>query len=318
MISIVVPVYNVEKYIEKCLESIVKQSYKDFELLLINDGSTDNSTEVINKYLTDKNLNWKLINKENGGLASARNFGINESKGEYISFIDSDDCLTEDFIENLLFLIKQDNYDFSFCNYKYVSEQTIEKDSNNETKEFNRNDLLISFLRRTVNFVVPSMMFNKDFLLNNNLFFDEKIRFSEDQPFIWNCILHSEKANYSYKKMYGYYLRESSIMTSSSLDKIKKSYEEYSKYITNIFKPYKQLNAISKLIIPRWQLGALYTSARILDFKEFVEIYNFFDGKTLLKRIIGISEIKAYALAFVSSISCLLLYKLSNVLNLNK
>ena len=119
MISVIVPVYNVEKYITKCLESIANQSYKDFELLLVNDGSRDNSIDIARDYLQDISIDWKVINKENGGLASARNTGLVNAKGDYVVFIDSDDCLHKDFLSFLLNSIELNDYDFSFCNFKY-------------------------------------------------------------------------------------------------------------------------------------------------------------------------------------------------------
>ena len=318
MISVVVPVYNVEKYITKCLESIIRQSYKDFELLLVNDGSTDKSVEIINECLLNSNLNWKLINKENGGLASARNTGIKEAKGDYVSFIDADDCVSDDFLYNLINAIEKDDYDFSFCAFQYIKDQSLTQDKNENTQIFDRDTLLLSFLKRNISFVVPSMFFKKNFLIENNLFFDEDIKFSEDQPFIWNVILHSNKTIYLYKKMYGYYIRENSIMTSSSYTKIENSYKEFSEYIFNLFNKFPQYKKVYDFIIPRWQLGTLYTSARILNYDEFVNLYNLFDGKTLFKRVKNIGEKKAYALSFVTSFSSKLLYSLCNRMNLNK
>ena len=89
-ISIIVPVYNVEKYLKRCIDSILNQSFTDFELILVDDGSTDNSGEIIDEYAI-KDERIKVIHKENGGLSSARNVGIEYSKGNYIAFVDSDD-----------------------------------------------------------------------------------------------------------------------------------------------------------------------------------------------------------------------------------
>ena len=96
LISIIVPIYNVEKYLRQCLESISEQTYKNFECLLINDGSPDNSAEICREYV-EKDARFRYFEKENGGLASARNLGIKYSKGKYISFIDSDDWVEPDY-----------------------------------------------------------------------------------------------------------------------------------------------------------------------------------------------------------------------------
>lgn len=87
-ISIIIPVYGVEKYIKQCLESVINQSYKNLEIIIINDGTEDDSMKIVEKYLSDKRI--KVINKENGGLSSARNIGMINSTGEYIYFLDSD------------------------------------------------------------------------------------------------------------------------------------------------------------------------------------------------------------------------------------
>ena len=153
--------------------------------------------------------------------------------------------------------------------------------------------------------------------MENNLFFDEKIRFSEDQPFIWNVILHSGRSVYLYRKMYGYYLRDDSIMTGSSYEKIIASYREFKEVITKIFSGYPEYDNVRELILPRWELGALYTSARIVDYEQYRKIYEEMDGRSILSRIRGIGEIKAYLLAGVCSISLKLLYKLCRRMDLN-
>lgn len=318
MISVVVPVYNVEKYIVNCLESIVNQSYKDFELLIVNDGSQDNSIKLAEEYLKSSTIDWTVINKDNGGLASARNEGIKHAKGEYISFVDSDDYIAKDFLKKLIDIIRKDDYDFSFCNFKYIKSQYLESNVSDNDCAFVKQELLSVFLKRTINFVVPSMLFKKEFLVKNNLFFNEEIKFSEDQPFIWNVILHSNKTIYSYNQLYGYYLRQNSIMTSSSFEKIKNSYIEYKNYIDAIFNNYQEYDYIKSLILPRWQLGTLYSAARILDYSEYRRLYDLFDGKNIYERIKTIDELKAIALAMVASISCKLIYKMSNKLDLTK
>lgn len=316
MISVIVPVYNVEKYIVKCLDSIVKQDRRDFELLLVNDGSKDGSIALAKEYLADKDVDWRIIDKENGGLASARNAGLKQAKGEYISFIDCDDVISEDFLSKMMEAIGEED-DFAFCAFRFVKSQDISKDDNAEKIVFDKEALLNAFLKRNIAFVVPSMFFKKSFLLENDLFFDEKIRFSEDQPFIWNVILHSERSVYLYRKMYGYYIRENSIMTSSSFEKIINSYREFKEVITKMFSEYPEYDETKKLLIPRWELGALYSSARIVEFDQYQKIYEEMDGKSIFSRIKGLGEIKAYLLAAVCSLSPKLLYRLCRRMDLN-
>ena len=116
MISVIVPVYNVEEYLEECLKSIQKQTYSDIEVILVNDGSTDRSKEICERYC-EKDSRFKLVNQENKGLSGARNRGMLESKGEFISFVDSDDVLKEDMLEQLMKQMTSEDIDIVECWY---------------------------------------------------------------------------------------------------------------------------------------------------------------------------------------------------------
>lgn len=124
MISVIVPIYNVEKYLSKCIESILSQTYKDLEIILVNDGSIDNSGKVCEEY-KKKDRRIKVIHKENGGLSDARNVGIEISKGEYIAFIDSDDWIDEEYIEVLYKLLIENNADISICSFTKVYNEDV-------------------------------------------------------------------------------------------------------------------------------------------------------------------------------------------------
>ena len=316
MISVIVPIYNVEKYLENCLKSIVEQTYRDFELIVVDDGSSDKSVDIANNYLKDKDIKWSLIKKENGGQSSARNAGLRAAKGELISYIDSDDVISPEFLSELVKVLK-DDCDFSFCGFEYIKTQNIDKRSEKkESRIYQKDELLIDFLKRTVSFVVPSMLFRKEFLIDNNLFFEESIRFSEDQAFIWDVLLHCQKAVYVSSKMYGYFLRERSIMTGSPYQRVVDSYNEYKNTIDNIFKDYGQYNNIKKIVMPRWELGTLYSSASLLQYEDYKKLYDAMDGTTLLSRVKGIGEIKAILLAIVARISPKLLYLLCRKMTL--
>lgn len=115
-VSVVVPVYNVENYIEKCIDSILVQSFKDFELIIVDDGSTDKSGELAEKYLSDSRV--QVLHKENGGLADARNYGIHKAGGEYICFIDSDDWVEPQYIEHMLKIAEENDADVVVCDFK--------------------------------------------------------------------------------------------------------------------------------------------------------------------------------------------------------
>ncbi|MDU1700948.1 MAG: glycosyltransferase family 2 protein, partial [Streptococcus mitis] len=117
LISIIVPIYNVENYLRQCLDSIMSQTYQNFECLLINDGSPDNSADICREYV-EKDSRFKYFEKENGGVSSARNLGIERSGGAYITFIDSDDLVESDYLEVLYKVLKDEAADISVLTYK--------------------------------------------------------------------------------------------------------------------------------------------------------------------------------------------------------
>lgn len=120
LVSIIVPIYNVEKYLRKCVDSLLKQSYSNIEILLIDDGSTDNSGRISDEYSNYNNV--RVYHKENGGLSDARNFGIEHSKGEFLAFVDSDDYVAEDYILRMIDKIQKNDVDIVACSYYDISE----------------------------------------------------------------------------------------------------------------------------------------------------------------------------------------------------
>ena len=130
-VSIIVPVYNVEKYLRECLESIINQTFQDIEIICVNDGSTDNSRKILTEY-AQKDLRIKIIDKENGGLSSARNAGLKIAQGEFISFIDSDDWVDKTMVEKLYNNIKALNTDISICAVHQYDESKQEFDDNSK------------------------------------------------------------------------------------------------------------------------------------------------------------------------------------------
>ena len=125
-LSIIVPVYNVEKYLDKCLERILNSTYKDFELIVINDGTKDNSEQIITKYLDNEKYKDKItyISKENSGLSDTRNLGMSKAKGEYIAFVDSDDYIQTTMYETMMNKALEKNYDIVACDVKLVYEDS--------------------------------------------------------------------------------------------------------------------------------------------------------------------------------------------------
>ena len=142
LISIIIPVYKVEKYLEKCIESVLKQTYTNLQVILVDDGSPDNCGKICDEY-AKKDSRIEVIHKVNGGLSDARNVGIAKAKGKYIGFVESDDYIKEDMYEILINLIKEYDADVSICNlYDVIEGKEYIRNKENGIKEYNRIDIL--------------------------------------------------------------------------------------------------------------------------------------------------------------------------------
>ena len=124
-VSVVVPIYNVEKYLRQCLESLVNQNFDDYEIILINDGATDNSMKIAQEF-EDKYKNIKLLSKKNAGLGAARNTGMKYVTGKYVLFVDSDDYVSPEYISELYNVINREDSDIVICSHEKIYENKTE------------------------------------------------------------------------------------------------------------------------------------------------------------------------------------------------
>jgi len=271
-ISIIVPVYQVEKYIQNTINSIINQSFKDFEVILVNDGTRDKSIEVADKLLSKSKINYFIINQQNKGVSAARNEGIRQSNGEWVICIDSDDIIAKDFLHVLYHSCVEYNINLSIGNFQSVNEETMFKTSSylNSSIILNQKKILELFLMRKIKIISPAMLMKKQFILDNNLFYNEKIRFSEDQHFIWKVLFKIKECSYNTTEIYNYLIRENSTMTASDIDKIMTGYYGFKSFLDNLNS--KGYEKIVKFIFPRWILGALRASSKMLNYNDFKKL----------------------------------------------
>lgn len=146
LISIIVPVYKVEKYLEKCIQSIINQTYNNLQIILVDDGSLDNCGKICDEY-AKKDNRIEVIHKTNGGLSDARNVGISKAKGKYIGFVDSDDYIEKSMYEDLYNLIEENQSDVCICNfYNVVGNNKSLKNPDNGIQKYNKIDILREIL----------------------------------------------------------------------------------------------------------------------------------------------------------------------------
>lgn len=202
-LSVIVPVYNTEKYLERCIDSIVNQTFKNVEILLINDGSTDNSIEICRRYeKNDERI--KLINKQNSGVSETRNIGIENATGEFITFVDSDDEIALNMYEQMIGAANEKDADIVFCGFKKISDNGISCENIEKLKEVAKGAIEPFFYSRdAVMGSVWRAIFRREVV--GDLRFDKNIVYEEDKIFILNFLDKSKKIAVVEDYLYYYY-----------------------------------------------------------------------------------------------------------------
>lgn len=230
-VSVIVPVYNVQDYIEKCLDSLVYQTLEDIEIIVVNDGSTDESKIVVQKYINKYPEKIIYVEKENGGLSDARNYGMKYATGEYIAFVDSDDYVEKDMYEKMYEKAKKEDSDMVECNFywEYPKKLKFDKGIKYEVKQ----DMLVK-----VRVVAWNKLIKRSILNETKIEFPKGLRY-EDVEFTYKLIPYINKVSFVTEPMVHYIQRQNSISNMQNsrngeifnvLDNVIKYYEENKLY----------------------------------------------------------------------------------------
>lgn len=271
-VSIIFPMYNVEKYVANSLKSIFDQTFLDFELIAINDGSKDSTMRVFDesvKLYNKHNLDIKIIEKANGGLSDARNEGLVIADCKWVVFVDSDDVLHNRYLETLISDANDNNSDLCIGSYKRVSENNLFDFSKiSKGKVISKSELMKLMLsRKKFDAYCGCFLVKKETLLNHNISFNKDVKFSVDQAFMWNLVDVSKKIVINESKIYNYFIRENSIMTSTKTEKIYSAVEHYTKIISSL----NNLPFSSSVVIDRWKIGILHSASKIVSYEAFLQ-----------------------------------------------
>lgn len=211
-ISIIVPIYNTGIYLNKCIESLLNQTLRDIEIILVDDGSIDESGNICDRYAQNDHR-VKVIHKKNEGVSIARNIGIKKAKGEYIGFIDSDDWIKLNMYENLYNYAKNEKADIVFCDVTTVyDDKKNEPDTFtnlNKSQSLNKKDINAQILVEIAGSACRGL-YKRELLENNNILFPINLKFSEDRVFNLYAIGYSKKIYYDKCSYYNRYIRKGS------------------------------------------------------------------------------------------------------------
>ena len=215
LISIVVAFFNAEAYLQQCISSIVRQTYTNIEVILIDDGSTDNSS-VICKDIVSTDKRFIYLFQENKGVSSARNLGLRKANGKYISFIDADDWIEPFHIETLYSTLLDNNVDLSCVNW--IRDDHLDKNSlSDNVVIYNDKNLIVAgvFDSKAYAGYVWNKLFDCTLISKNNIFFDENIKVLEDQLFVLQYCLNCSSVAFQTNATYHYRMHDTSVMNKS-------------------------------------------------------------------------------------------------------
>lgn len=225
-VSIIIPVYNTEKYIDECINSVINQTYKDIEVILINDGSTDSSLSICKKYeKLDKRI--KVINKKHSGVSSARNEGIKKITGKYVMFLDSDDYYNLDYVEKMYNALVKNKCDMVISGFKLCYKKST------SVLQYSNCDIMIDF-NSIIYDIVNTPYFNsmsktiikKDIIEKNKIKFDTKLNYFEDYIVSFDAMKCSKKIMYLSNCLYNYRVNSDSTTQNMDIDKALKWYHD--------------------------------------------------------------------------------------------
>ena len=297
-ISVIIPCYNAQKYLKECITSDLIQTFKDFELICINDGSLDNTLEILKEFsLKDERV--KIIDKINEGAAQARNDGILEAKGKYIMFLDSDDCYAPNALEIAYRNITKDNSEI--CVFGFSSK------INNEIKRakfFNQGQHFSSIndkeeLSEALVFIWDKI-YKTDFLRQNNISFMKNCKTSEDISFCWECLFNGAKISCIYEPLYIYRVDNFDSVTTSKIG-ILSDLETFKKFSEKeIFKSQTKDNQLK--VVNRFCNGWEYYLPRFRDHKKKIKevlktaqiVFEYMESKFGKKEIRNLKSYKKF------------------------
>lgn len=316
-ISIVMPVYGVEKYIGKSIQSICQQTYQDFELILVDDGCIDRSIEVAQHTLTrcDAHFPYKIIRQDNAGVSAARNAGIQEAKGKWVICIDPDDFIHPRTMERITECLKKDagKHDLLWFDYQNVTnhfDDYISLDEPLAVSSVERDEIIRDFLYRKRKLIIPAVLVRRSFILENELWYDPACKFSEDVLLMWKYLYASAGICFIEEKLYYYLSRPGSTMTASSTKKIMTGYYAFDAFAKQLTTEYPDDSCV-QLIFPRWIIGALHSAARMMDYKGFKSLVAQMDYKPHMSKLLRFKDYRVTILSVTLQISKRMFYSIA-------
>lgn len=217
LVSIIIPIYNAENFIDRCLNSILNQSFKNYVVYMINDGSTDNTLNKLESF-SKNDSRFILINKDNSGVGTTRNFGLNLVKTKYTVFIDSDDTIEKDYLKLMIDESEINDFDITICDYNIIKNgiNTIFNNSSACKNTNDSNELISSMLEHKIWGVLWNKLIKTEVYRDNNISFIDGVNMWEDLYFCINILCNTKKVGHVKKPLYNYYVMNTGLVNSKT------------------------------------------------------------------------------------------------------
>lgn len=310
MVSVIIPVYNVEKYIYACLKSLEAQTFKDFEVIIVNDGSPDRSKEIIEQYIKTTTMNVKLMNIPNSGVSAARNIGIEVAQGDYLCFVDADDMVDRSYLSVMVAEIQKYGSDVCICARQKINEEfsDLTQSTNQYTVRCMSSErALTALLYGDLSAGIWNLLVNKAVM--SSLRFAEGYRYSEDLEMVWKLVATSEKIVWVDEQLYLYRVRVGSAMSIvderrlDGLHLFKNLELFFSENVPAFSKKYNRYG------VAKWVWSTLWQEAISADsYAAFAKRAKLYSAKSYLKRLVFYPRFKVAITSMIYAVSPRLYY----------
>ena len=270
-VSVIVPVYGVEKYIERTMLSICNQKFNGYEIIIVDDGTTDRSAMMAEQILEKQVVPYRIIHKRNAGLPSARNEGLRVATGKYVCFIDADDIITEEHLSRLYSCCIRNCLLVAYAPFQITYESNRYGSAPEQRKAtiIVREKLLNGFLRREYKIHCCSLLINREYLITNDYKFNEKLRYGEDIDFMWRIFPSLTEIGCTETATYKYLQRQNSLMSNQNIERVLVLIDEFQKTIDALIKKYPQDDEIFRFLRGKTLLAFFRTFAETSSLEVF-------------------------------------------------
>lgn len=313
--SIIIPCYNSEKTIEETLNSLEVQVYKNFEVIIVNDGSTDNTESIIKNWINTYSIEAQYHAITNSGVSAARNKGLSNVRGKYVLFLDSDDIYHPNYLNELIYTMESYDVDTVFCSYSTDLNNLIGNSPRKRNpKLLNYKTLMDYYLYNKIPCALWTFIYKREIIEERNLLFTVGAKYGEDGEFLWKYLAHCKKGVALNVQLYGYFINENSATRTVSFERTEslnaiKRVDEYLEKINSAY-----LNKFRRYAYNRTLLSILKTFAEVGASDLYISMLNHTKIKKKISSLIFFPDFRIILSALAFKLNTRLFYKIMLVM----